>query len=84
MQIKNLGNFMDRFQAAMNIHQPDWFISFANEQELKDYARALQTIRDGKHSNTAAELALKRNVAHRLTMPLRAAVHAGLVESKVD
>lgn len=71
---------------VMDVQQPDWFISYANEQELKDFARARAAQRAAavSHTPTAVGIAratesLCRAVAQRLEMPVRAAVHSRLV-----
>lgn len=68
-------NFMQQFQSAMDLQQPDWFITFATQQELAGIA---QRCIDGRSGTVAAKNVLRHEVATRLIMPLRACVHAGL------
>lgn len=66
-----------RLALAMDRQQPDWWIAYATEQELKDSLRAVFDQRNGVNRIAKAEEALRQSVSRRLFMPCRAAVHAG-------
>lgn len=73
---------MDETQLAlaMDKQQPDWWIAYADEQDLKDTLRAIFDARNGVNRISKAEEHLRRSVVRRLFMPCRAAVHAGLLK----
>jgi hypothetical protein len=74
---------------AFSTQQPEWWISFAEIDDLKEVMRSLNYAESSPGEPVAAAFQrnrdmLKRRIAERLTMPLRAAVHAGLVTEGCD
>ena len=73
----------DRFVAGLDLQQPDWWITFADEQDKAHYIRETWGW-DGKpaapeHIARLRE-SLRGSVARRLMLGCRAAVEAGLVK----
>lgn len=67
----------DEFKTAMDKHQPDWWITFADMTDLRDYARMCS---DG-HSGTikAKEMVRNRVAQALLACPVRAGIEAAEV-----
>jgi hypothetical protein len=68
----------DAFMRAMDVQQPDWWITFASQQDLVDYVRKTLPRFDGtpvSADNLAhARESMRRSVAAHLEMPVRAYV----------
>lgn len=73
-------DMLESFQKGLDLHQPDWWITYANAQEMVDYIRDCSEL--GRGANDRAKIKLRRCVAGRLMMPVRAAIDAGLVIAK--
>lgn len=73
-------NQLEAFMKGLDLHQPNWWQSYANEQELKDFAHDVgQEIVSGRSVER-----IRRCVAIRLLMPVRAAIDAGLVTANEE
>jgi hypothetical protein len=70
-------NILEQFMKGMDVHQPDWFIIYANELEMQDHIRR---VTDGRSGTVLARTVLRREVANRLIEVVRAAMSCGLVE----
>lgn len=75
----------ESFMDALDNQQPDWYIRCANHHDLEDFARNVIQ-RSGTHyypgDPSKVDRAIEKlryEVSLRLVMPVRAAVHAGLV-----
>lgn len=67
----------DKFINGLDTDKPDWFIIFANQQELMDCVRKCT---DGKSGTVAAKDTLRREVSERLFGVVRAAYVGGMIE----
>jgi hypothetical protein len=67
---------LEQFMRGLDTHKPDWLISFANQSELADCARACT---EGHSGTVAAKTMLRKQVACRLIVILDAACNAGIV-----
>lgn len=66
----------EAFQKGLDLHQPDWWITFATQAELIEFVRYVDQARGGL---ARARDTLRRQVCDRLFMPVRAAVEAKIV-----
>jgi hypothetical protein len=78
---------LDQFIVGLDRQQPDWWITFADQQDARRYMRATWTL-DGKLAD-AAHIArvrdsLRRTVAQSLMLGARAAIFAGLCDAKEE
>lgn len=75
-------DYLARFMRAMDVQQPDWWLRFASQQDLEDYARFCSPDWQGEYpSGTRMELkrqTMRVHIATRLVMPVRAHVQGGL------
>ena len=67
----------EKFIKGLDTDKPDWFIVFANQQELMDCVRACT---DGHSGTVHAKNTLRREVSERLLGIVRAAYVGGMVE----
>lgn len=74
-------NIIDRLKAGLDIQQPNWWIDFANQQELKDFARQ---VTDKKSGTVRAATNLRQQVVDRLFSVLRAAYTVGIFTIKIE
>lgn len=68
----------ENFIRGLDLIQPDWWIRFAEQQELADCVRLCT---DGHSGTIKAKEQLRTRVAERLFVPVRAAMECGLVSS---
>ena len=61
---------INRLIKGMDLHQPDWWLRFAEPNDLIDLARG-----------TCGRETVRTRVAERLMMPVRAAIEVELVTS---
>lgn len=71
----------ERMMNALDTIKPDWFIVFANGQELTDCSRKCL---DGHSGTVQAKNTLRRDVCERLFDVLRAGVQADIVDFKLQ
>jgi hypothetical protein len=77
--VKHMADFRSndpRFLSALDAQQPDWPITFADEQDLKNYSRQTQA----GNAKKAYE-SLRYSVSQRLFMVVRSCVQAGLLNT---
>ncbi len=76
-------DYMQRFMSGLDLVQPDWFIVFATQTDLIDYARALKDCREGYEATAVQREAerLRDYVAQRLHVAVTAALNAGLIQA---
>lgn len=67
----------EKFIHGLDTDKPDWFIIYANQQELMDCVRSCT---DGKSGTVHAKNTLRRCVSERLFGVVRAAYVGGMVE----
>jgi len=70
---------LEAYILGLEIHQPDWWITYATQQDLIDCVRMCT---DGHSGTVKAKQQLINRTAERLFMPIRAAIEAGLVVAK--
>lgn len=66
----------DKLMKALDIHQPDWWITHATQQDLQDCVRLCT---DGSSGTIKAKEQLRRRVADRFYLPINAAIEADIV-----
>jgi hypothetical protein len=66
----------EKFISGLDSDKPDWFIVYANEQELKDFTRL---VTDGHSGTVSAKISLRRWVSERLFGVIRAAYVGGVI-----
>ena len=64
-----------RFMAALDAQCKRWWIDFATQAELRDYAAA---VNDGEAAEVYARSRVRSHVANRLLIGVNAAVKAGI------
>ena len=69
-------NQFEMFIKGLDADKPDWWITFANEQELRDCVRECT---DGHSGTVHARNVLRREVSERLFSVVRAAYNGGVV-----
>lgn len=67
----------DKFIKGLDVDKPDWFIIYANQQELVDCIRQCT---DGVSGTVQAKNNLRREVSERLFAVVRAAYVGGMVD----
>ena len=71
---------LDDFMKALDLHQPDWWITFAHQEDLIEHARMCS---DGHSGTIQAKNMVRKRTVERLFTPIRAAIACGLVEYKL-
>lgn len=73
---------LDQFIHGLDVQQPDWWITFASEQDMQHYVRETWTW-EGKPAAPEHIMrvrdSLRRSVARNLMLGCRAAIEAKLV-----
>ena len=78
-----MDDVLAKFMRGLDVQQPDWWITFADDQDVRHYARETWTW-EGKPADPAhisrVRDSMRRSVASRLMLGCRAAITAGLVQ----
>ncbi len=72
-----MADIRERMMLGLDTIKPDWFIVYANQQELAECARSCT---DGYSGTVAAKTKLRRSVLERQWDILRAGVECSIVE----
>lgn len=68
---------LEKLTKALDAHKPDWWIMFADQTDLRDYARMCSD----QHSGTIKAKEMVRNrVIQQMLIPIRAAIDCGMVQ----
>lgn len=71
----------ERMMNALDTVKPDWFIVYANQQDLIECVRSCT---DGRSGTVQAKIKLRRETVERLFDVLRAGVQADIVDYKLE